>query len=431
VTSPANIKFNSLPGVDGYAVKKFQNYHSIRANLMSGSRGRGRGRWRSHTLLAPAPALAPAAAPVPALASALEAASSVGGAVAVAQEGSSVLQTYGNVGAVGIDESIGSKGSNGALDSPNPKRIRCTDSPPSPSTSPSSSSSSTSSSSSSSGKCNAGATCATPLFDLTEADMTAGNPGDSVKQRLDSRGGTCVTALQHPENMAPPLFYIIGKVDGVSMQIDSTSDDATEWRQVRVVVEIKNRLGHIPAVPPLYDQIQLITYMLMLGTPCGDLVQVVTRAKQCEGKGKGKGKGKDGMDSYGDSSSCTATLSHQHQLSDPPSAARSASSSSPSKSSSTVSSTSSSSSSTFYSSPSKPSSSTSSSSPSSTSPSSTSPSSSSTPTAAPCSNKSKVESAVDFSVCRVMLNAPPYNHKINYINIIIPRLKVRTYCIVP
>ena len=72
------------------------------------------------------------------------------------------------------------------------------------------------------------------------------------------------------------LFYIVGKVDGISFQLDASSEDAREWHEIKVVVEVKNRIGRIPLEPPLYDQIQLVTYMLMLGCPFGDLVQAMT-----------------------------------------------------------------------------------------------------------------------------------------------------------
>ena len=45
--------------------------------------------------------------------------------------------------------------------------------------------------------------------------------------------------------------------------------------------------------------------------------------------------------------------------------------------------------------------------------------------AAPYSKKLKLGKADDFSVYRVLLNAPPYHHKDNFFNIIMPRLKVR------
>jgi hypothetical protein len=96
---------------------------------------------------------------------------------------------------------------------------------------------------------------------------------------LTSSGtGTKCADLCDDSGAKPPtvLFYIVGKVDGLSTQLDLRSDDATQWREMQVVVEVKNRLGRIAAEPPLYDQIQLVTYMLMLGCQFGDLVQAVS-----------------------------------------------------------------------------------------------------------------------------------------------------------
>ena len=85
---------------------------------------------------------------------------------------------------------------------------------------------------------------------------------------------------------ATDFFYIVGKVDGVSQQLDMSSMDANEWSAIDVVIEVKNRVHKIPAYPPHYDQIQLVAYMLMLGCIAGDLVESVTR-KGDSGSGRG------------------------------------------------------------------------------------------------------------------------------------------------
>jgi hypothetical protein len=97
---------------------------------------------------------------------------------------------------------------------------------------------------------------------------------------IDLTGMKCAD-LCDDSGVKPPtaLFYIVGKVDGLSTQLDLRSNDATQWREMQVVVEVKNRLGRIAAEPPLYDQIQLVTYMLMLGCQFGDLVQAVSSLK--------------------------------------------------------------------------------------------------------------------------------------------------------
>ena len=76
-----------------------------------------------------------------------------------------------------------------------------------------------------------------------------------------------------------PTFYIIGKVDGISDQVDTRSDDPATWFPIRVVIEIKNRVKRnflTNTTVKLYEQIQLVTYMLMLGTQYGDLVSVIS-----------------------------------------------------------------------------------------------------------------------------------------------------------
>jgi hypothetical protein len=100
-------------------------------------------------------------------------------------------------------------------------------------------------------------------------DLTGSSTGMECADLCDDSGVKPPTAL----------FYIVGKVDGLSTQLDLRSNDATQWREMQVVVEVKNRLGRIAAEPPLYDQIQLVTYMLMLGCQFGDLVQAVSSLK--------------------------------------------------------------------------------------------------------------------------------------------------------
>ena len=105
------------------------------------------------------------------------------------------------------------------------------------------------------------------------------------KATLESSSSDC--------NSETPLFYIVGKVDGVSIQPlfeMKTFNQHKHYgnqneKQMRVVVEVKNRMSRIPVEPPLYDQIQLVAYMLMLGCTHGDLVQTISNS----GKGAGKG----------------------------------------------------------------------------------------------------------------------------------------------
>lgn len=75
-----------------------------------------------------------------------------------------------------------------------------------------------------------------------------------------------------------PSFVLVGRVDGISYQLDMSSDDPAQWTKAnKVVVEMKNRVRSISSPPPLYEQIQLVSYMIMLDCPYGDLVQAMAR----------------------------------------------------------------------------------------------------------------------------------------------------------
>ena len=231
-------------------------------------------------------------------------------------------------------------------------------------------------------KCIAGPACTASLIDLTEPDLITADSYDGISQRSNCRERRCVNDLQHPVNKESPIFKIVGKVDGISKHIDASSSDPMHWHEYRVVVEIKNRMHKIPAMPPLYDQIQLVTYMLMLGTTCGDLVQVMTR----EDQSKGKGCYEEGYPTPAPPPSLaqsSSSASHSsHHISDHP--------------------------------------------PPPPSPSSLS---SISPIAVPAHKKPKLDmvQVLDFSVCRVLLNAPPYNHKDYFFGKVMPRLKVREF----
>eukprot|EP01032_Pedospumella_encystans_P022441 gene22441-25422_t len=83
-----------------------------------------------------------------------------------------------------------------------------------------------------------------------------------------------------------PSFVLIGRVDGISRQLDMSHEDASQWKENQVVVEMKSRVRGISSPPPLYEQIQLVAYMIMLGCSCGDLVQSVAKKRgpevECE-----------------------------------------------------------------------------------------------------------------------------------------------------
>lgn len=79
-----------------------------------------------------------------------------------------------------------------------------------------------------------------------------------------------------------PAFFIIGKVDGISYQLDMSAEDATKWKPTKVVVEVKSRVFSVKDPPPLYEQIQLVAYMVMLNCRYGDLVQAIRKPQSVE-----------------------------------------------------------------------------------------------------------------------------------------------------
>jgi hypothetical protein len=78
----------------------------------------------------------------------------------------------------------------------------------------------------------------------------------------------------------PIAFCIIGKVDGISYQLDTSSDDVNQWKEMKIVIEMKNRVKRIFTPPPLYEQIQLVSYLIMTGCQYGDLVQVLPEEEE-------------------------------------------------------------------------------------------------------------------------------------------------------
>ena len=87
-------------------------------------------------------------------------------------------------------------------------------------------------------------------------------------------------------------FYIVGRVDGISEQYDKHHADPVMWTYSSVVVEAKSRATRIQTSPSIHDQIQLVTYMLMHGTTCGDLIQTITTASSEEPSGSSSNNNK-------------------------------------------------------------------------------------------------------------------------------------------
>eukprot|EP01033_Poteriospumella_lacustris_P009833 gene9833-7038_t len=146
----------------------------------------------------------------------------------------------------------------------------------------------------------AGQSSSKPVVDATSILMaSAARRGDSSALALKrktpslSRSTTSQSADDEAANAAKkrkkakPAFYLIGKVDGISYQLDVSSDDANKWKPTKVVVEVKSRVFQVKDPPPLYEQIQLVAYMTMLNCAHGDLVQAVRlpAADMAEAKG--------------------------------------------------------------------------------------------------------------------------------------------------
>lgn len=88
---------------------------------------------------------------------------------------------------------------------------------------------------------------------------------------------------ENPHFHQTPTFYIVGFIDGISEQLDCSATNASEWKPHHVIVEAKSRMGKVSPHnhPPLYDQIQLVTYMIMLGVKYGDLVEYISSQNSC------------------------------------------------------------------------------------------------------------------------------------------------------
>lgn len=75
-------------------------------------------------------------------------------------------------------------------------------------------------------------------------------------------------------------FYVIGKVDGISHQLDCSSEDCSQWKSIKVIIELKNRVRGIINPPPFYEQIQVLTYLIMLDCEYGDHVQSISKIEE-------------------------------------------------------------------------------------------------------------------------------------------------------
>jgi hypothetical protein len=83
-----------------------------------------------------------------------------------------------------------------------------------------------------------------------------------------------------------PIFSILGSVDGIreelapslachSGDVSSDFEDDDSWVVRKVIVECKHRMSRIYKSPPLFEQIQAVTYCLMFQVGEADIVQVL------------------------------------------------------------------------------------------------------------------------------------------------------------
>ena len=101
--------------------------------------------------------------------------------------------------------------------------------------------------------------------------------GGSNGGSSEVRGGEGVRSRAGGD--ADCLFYICGAIDGMTDAVvagrGGAGGEEEEWSVHRVVVEVKNRVRGFMDPPPLYDLLQTVVYVLMLGAHAGDLVQCV------------------------------------------------------------------------------------------------------------------------------------------------------------
>ncbi|CAM9577291.1 unnamed protein product, partial [Ectocarpus sp. 4 AP-2014] len=113
----------------------------------------------------------------------------------------------------------------------------------------------------------------------------AGNGSAAGMEEESARSAAGWGSKTMRERRKEACFVVVGAVDGVAEEVTDAPENAESWETRRVVVEVKNRMYKATNPPPLYDQIQLVTYMLMIGASVGDLVQFV---KTSAGRRNGK-----------------------------------------------------------------------------------------------------------------------------------------------
>ena len=115
---------------------------------------------------------------------------------------------------------------------------------------------------------------------------------DSIFQGEDRR--------DKPPYSDPPFFSIRGAVDGIREELapsgknpaltpGSPGDDSS-WVLNRVIVECKHRMSRLQVSPPLYEQIQTTAYCLMYDVQDADIVQVLRKQVPRATRNKSKPK---------------------------------------------------------------------------------------------------------------------------------------------
>jgi hypothetical protein len=91
---------------------------------------------------------------------------------------------------------------------------------------------------------------------------------------------------EKPPYSEPPFFSIRGAVDGIREELAPNNGNPTlapsspgddSWVLHRVIVECKHRMSRLQVSPPLYEQIQTTAYCLMYEVQDADIVQVLRK----------------------------------------------------------------------------------------------------------------------------------------------------------
>ncbi|CAB9516163.1 expressed unknown protein [Seminavis robusta] len=118
------------------------------------------------------------------------------------------------------------------------------------------------------------------------AKQEAPESGDNTSDKTTDRRST-EAATPDQDSFPHPFFVIRGSVDGrrdeltpapprssTDMQVEDEFDNDS-WVMTPVIVELKHRMNRLFHFPPLYEQIQAVSYCLMYGVNDADVVQVM------------------------------------------------------------------------------------------------------------------------------------------------------------